>query len=131
MRKPRAGKARPNAPAAPRLALGGRARATAGCARPPAWAWRVKLKTSLTLDLMADLREAAEAEAIRVFARNLKDLLLAAPAGGKATMGLDPGIRTGVKVAVVDATGKVLATDTSIRSSRRTTCAARRWRSPG
>ena len=77
-----------------------------------AWAWRVKLKTSLTLDLMGELREAAEAEAIRVFARNLKDLLLAAPAGGKATMGLDPGIRTGVKVAVVDDTGKVLATDT-------------------
>jgi uncharacterized protein len=77
-----------------------------------AWAWRVKLKTSLTLDLMAEVREAAEAEAIRVFARNLKDLLLAAPAGGKATMGLDPGIRTGVKVAVVDATGKVVATDT-------------------
>jgi uncharacterized protein len=77
-----------------------------------AWAWRVKLKTSLSLDLMGDLREAAEAEAIRVFARNLKDLLLAAPAGGKATMGLDPGIRTGVKVAVVDATGKVLGTDT-------------------
>jgi uncharacterized protein len=77
-----------------------------------AWAWRVKIRTSLTLDLMADLREAAEAEAIRVFARNLKDLLLAAPAGGKATMGLDPGIRTGVKVAVVDATGKLLATDT-------------------
>ena len=76
------------------------------------WAWRVKLKTSLTLDLMSELREAAEAEAIRVFARNLKDLLLAAPAGGKATMGLDPGIRTGVKVAVTDATGKVLATDT-------------------
>lgn len=77
-----------------------------------AWAWRVKLKTSLTLDLMAELRDRAEAEAINVFARNLKDLLLAAPAGGKATMGLDPGIRTGVKAAVVDATGKVLATDT-------------------
>ena len=77
-----------------------------------AWAWRVKLRTSLTLDLMADLREAAEAEAIRVFARNLKDLLLAAPAGGKATMGLDPGIRTGVKVAVIDPTGKVLDTET-------------------
>ncbi|MDQ1848404.1 Tex family protein [Gemmobacter fulvus] len=76
------------------------------------WAWRVKLKTSLTLDLMADLRDRAEAEAINVFARNLKDLLLAAPAGGKATMGLDPGIRTGVKVAVVDATGKVLDTAT-------------------
>lgn len=77
-----------------------------------AWAWRVKLRTSLTLDLMAELREAAEAEAIRVFARNLKDLLLAAPAGGRATMGLDPGIRTGVKVAVVDGTGKVLETET-------------------
>ncbi len=76
------------------------------------WTWRVKLRLSLTLDLMSDLRERAEAEAIRVFARNLKDLLLAAPAGGKATMGLDPGIRTGVKVAVVDGTGKVLATST-------------------
>lgn len=76
------------------------------------WAWRVKLRTSLSLDLMGDLRDRAEAEAIAVFARNLKDLLLAAPAGGKATMGLDPGIRTGVKVAVVDDTGKVLATDT-------------------
>ncbi len=77
-----------------------------------AWVWRVKLRTNLTLDLMAELREAAEAEAIRVFARNLKALLLAAPAGGKATMGLDPGIRTGVKVAVVDGTGKVLETET-------------------
>ena len=77
-----------------------------------AWAWRVKLRTSLTLDLMGEVRERADAEAIRVFARNLKDLLLAAPAGGRATMGLDPGIRTGVKAAVVDATGKVLATDT-------------------
>ncbi len=76
------------------------------------WAWRVKLKTSLTLDLMADLRDRSEVEAINVFARNLKDLLLAAPAGGKATMGLDPGIRTGVKVAVVDATGKLLDTAT-------------------
>jgi uncharacterized protein len=77
-----------------------------------AWAWRIKLKTSLTLDLMSELRDRSEAEAINVFARNLKDLLLAAPAGGRATMGLDPGIRTGVKVAVIDATGKVLATDT-------------------
>ncbi len=77
-----------------------------------AWAWRVKLRTSLTLDLMADVRERSDAEAIRVFARNLKDLLLAAPAGGRATMGLDPGIRTGVKAAVVDATGKVVATET-------------------
>jgi uncharacterized protein len=77
-----------------------------------AWAFRIKLKTSLTLDLMAELRERADAEAIAVFARNLKALLLAAPAGGTATLGLDPGIRTGVKLAVIDATGKVLGTDT-------------------
>jgi uncharacterized protein len=76
------------------------------------WAWRVKLSLSLSLDLMRDLRERAEEEAIRVFARNLKDLLLAAPAGSRATMGLDPGIRTGVKVAIVDATGKLLETTT-------------------
>ncbi len=76
------------------------------------WCWRVKLSSSLSLDLMRDLRERAEEEAIRVFARNLKDLLLAAPAGGKATLGLDPGIRTGVKVAAVDATGKLLETAT-------------------
>jgi len=76
------------------------------------WAWRVKLRTSLSLDLMTDLRERSEAEAIRVFARNLKDLLLAAPAGGKAVLGLDPGIRTGCKIAVIDATGKLLATST-------------------
>ncbi len=76
------------------------------------WAWRVKLSLSLSLDLMRDLRERAEEEAINVFARNLKDLLLAAPAGSRATMGLDPGIRTGVKVAVVDGTGKLLDTAT-------------------
>jgi uncharacterized protein len=75
-------------------------------------AWRVKLHLSLTLDLFSRAREAAEEEAIRVFGDNLKDLLLAAPAGPKAVMGLDPGIRTGVKVAVVDATGKLLATTT-------------------
>lgn len=74
------------------------------------WTWRVKLSLHLTIDLMGDLRERAEEEAIQVFARNLKDLLLAAPAGSRATMGLDPGIRTGVKVAVVDGTGKLLAT---------------------
>ena len=77
-----------------------------------AWAWRIKVKTTLTLDLMGALRERADAEAIHVFARNLKDLLLAAPAGGRATLGIDPGIRTGCKLAVIDATGKVLATDT-------------------
>ena len=76
------------------------------------YAWKIKLFTRIDLDLKLRLREASELEAIRVFASNLRDLLLAAPGGPKATMGLDPGIRTGVKVAVVDATGKVLATDT-------------------
>jgi uncharacterized protein len=76
------------------------------------WTWRVKLSMSLSLDLMRELRERAEEEAIHVFARNLKDLLLAAPAGSRATMGLDPGIRTGVKVAVVDGTGKLIETTT-------------------
>ncbi len=76
------------------------------------WAWRVKIFMHLETELMTRLREEAEAEAIRVFARNLKDLLLAAPAGPRVTMGLDPGLRTGVKVAVVDATGKVVDTAT-------------------
>lgn len=76
------------------------------------WTWRIKLSLHLSLDLMRDLRERAEEEAIHVFARNLKDLLLAAPAGSRPTMGLDPGIRTGVKVAVVDGTGKLVATTT-------------------
>ncbi|HEY6096250.1 MAG TPA: Tex family protein [Gallionellaceae bacterium] len=74
------------------------------------WAWRVKIFLHLDSELMSALRERAEVEAIQVFARNLKDLLLAAPAGPRATMGLDPGMRTGVKVAVVDATGKVVDT---------------------
>jgi len=74
------------------------------------WTWRVKSFLHLESELMGALRERAETEAIRVFARNLKDLLLAAPAGPRATMGLDPGLRTGVKVAVVDATGKVVDT---------------------
>ena len=76
------------------------------------YAWKIKLFTRVDLDLKQRLREAAELEAIKVFSSNLKDLLLAAPAGQKATMGLDPGIRTGVKIAIVDQTGKVLATDT-------------------
>ena len=76
------------------------------------WAWRVKIFLHLDTELMGKLREEAEGEAIRVFARNLKDLLLAAPAGPRATMGLDPGLRTGVKVAVVDSTGKVVDTAT-------------------
>ena len=76
------------------------------------WTWRVKIFMHLDTELMGKLREASEAEAIRVFARNLQALLLAAPAGPHATMGLDPGLRTGVKVAVVDATGKVVDTAT-------------------
>ncbi len=72
------------------------------------WAWRIKLSLHLELEMMNALRERAEAEAIRVFGANLRDLLLAAPAGQRATMGLDPGLRTGVKVAVVDRTGKLL-----------------------
>ena len=76
------------------------------------WSWRVKVLPHLELDLMNALRERAEEEAIRVFGTNLHDLLLAAPAGERATMGLDPGLRTGVKVAVVDATGKLLDTAT-------------------
>jgi uncharacterized protein len=77
-----------------------------------AWTWKVKLSLSLERDLFTRLREAAEATAIKVFAENLRDLLLAAPAGKRVVMGLDPGIRTGVKVAVVSDTGKVLATST-------------------
>jgi uncharacterized protein len=76
------------------------------------WTWKVKLGLSLERDLFTRLREAAEATAIKVFAENLRDLLLAAPAGKRVVMGLDPGIRTGVKVAVVSDTGKVLATHT-------------------
>ncbi|MFI1158700.1 Tex family protein [Streptomyces sioyaensis] len=76
------------------------------------WAWRTRIQVHLGIDLRLRLRQAAEDEAVRVFASNLRDLLLAAPAGTRATMGLDPGFRTGVKVAVVDATGKVAATET-------------------
>ncbi|WP_429496907.1 Tex family protein [Robbsia andropogonis] len=76
------------------------------------WSWRVKVQPYLENELLGRLRDTAETAAITVFARNLKDLLLAAPAGPKAVIGLDPGIRTGVKVASVDRTGKLLATDT-------------------
>ncbi|WP_174412555.1 Tex family protein [Nocardia tenerifensis] len=75
------------------------------------WAWRTKLQVSLGIDTRMRLRQAAEKDAVDVFAANLRDLLLAAPAGTRTTMGLDPGYRTGVKVAVVDATGKVVATE--------------------
>jgi len=93
-------------------AIGRQGAADQWLAEVAGWTWRVKLSLSLSLDLMRELREKSEEEAIRVFARNLKDLLLAAPAGSRATMGLDPGIRTGVKVAVVDQTGKLLDTTT-------------------
>ncbi|WP_225846671.1 Tex family protein [Streptomyces sp. HPF1205] len=76
------------------------------------WAWRTRFLVRLGIDLRVQLRQEAEDEAVRVFAANLRDLLLAAPAGTRATMGLDPGLRTGVKVAVVDGTGKVVATET-------------------
>ena len=76
------------------------------------WTWKVKMMSSLELDIEQKLREQAEVEAIRVFGSNVKDLMLAAPAGQRVTMGLDPGIRTGVKVAVVDGTGKLLDTAT-------------------
>jgi uncharacterized protein len=76
------------------------------------WTWRVKLSLTMMLDLLADLRVRAHEEAIAVFARNLRNLLLAAPAGARPTLGLDPGIRTGVKAAVIDTTGKLLATAT-------------------
>ncbi|HQA33676.1 MAG TPA: Tex family protein [Casimicrobium huifangae] len=80
--------------------------------RVVSWTWKVKLAPALERDLFARLREGAEEVAIKVFGDNVRDLLLAAPAGNKVVMGLDPGIRTGVKVAVVDATGKVVATNT-------------------
>ncbi len=76
------------------------------------WTWRVRAQSHITIDLMTRMRETAEAEAIRIFGRNLRELLLAAPAGPKVVMGVDPGIRTGCKIAVVDATGKLLETAT-------------------
>jgi uncharacterized protein len=92
----------------------------AGCGRPGdrwladtvRWAWRTRVLVRLGVDLRMRLWQAAEQDAVDVFAANLRDLLLAAPAGARATMGLDPGYRTGVKVAVVDATGKAVATQT-------------------
>ncbi|GFD93450.1 transcription accessory protein [Alteromonas sp. KUL156] len=76
------------------------------------WTWKIKIGLHMETELFSALRERAEEEAIEVFAKNLNDLLMAAPAGAKTTMGLDPGLRTGVKVAVVDSTGKVVATNT-------------------
>jgi protein Tex len=111
--EPEAGLAQVEAMVAATLGIAGSAPGDLWLAGVARWAWRTKLALTMMLDLLGQLRERAQEEAIRVFARNLRDLLLAAPAGARPTMGLDPGIRTGVKVAVVDATGKVVATDTA------------------
>jgi uncharacterized protein len=110
--EPEAGVAQVEAMVTQALAVGGDAPGDRWLRDTARWAWRVKLGLAMTIDLMGALRERAQEEAIAVFARNLGALLLAAPAGPRPTMGLDPGVRTGVKVAVVDATGKLVATDT-------------------
>jgi uncharacterized protein len=98
---------------AARFAIGaGKQPADAWLLQTAHWTWAVKLASAIETDLLTELRERAESEAIRVFAENLRDLLLAAPAGPRVTMGLDPGLRTGVKVAIVDHTGKLLETAT-------------------
>ncbi|HZQ78830.1 MAG TPA: Tex family protein [Acidimicrobiia bacterium] len=94
------------------IALDGRRPGDVWLAETVRWAWKTRISVHLGLDVRSRLRQQAEDEAVRVFAANLRDLLLAAPAGARPTLGLDPGLRTGVKVAVVDGTGKVLATDT-------------------
>ena len=109
---PETGAARAEAMVAAQLEARGEGPGDAWLRQVAGWTWRVKLSLSMMIDLMGDLRARAQEEAIAVFARNLKDLLLAAPAGARPTLGLDPGIRTGVKAAVVDATGKLVATDT-------------------
>ncbi|HYH51341.1 MAG TPA: Tex family protein [Acidimicrobiia bacterium] len=94
------------------VSLDGRRPGDAWLAETVRWAWKTRISVHLGIDVRSRLRQEAEDGAVRVFAANLRDLLLAAPAGSRATMGLDPGLRTGVKVAVVDRTGKVVATDT-------------------
>ena len=94
------------------VALDGRRPADPWLAETVRWAWKTRISVHLGIDVRSRLRQEAEDGAVGVFATNLRDLLLAAPAGSRATMGLDPGLRTGVKVAVVDRTGKVVATDT-------------------
>lgn len=110
--EPEAGKARAEAMVASVVEAAGEGAGDKWLRAAAGWTWRVKLSMSMMVDLMGDMRARAQEEAIRVFARNLKDLLLAAPAGAKPVLGLDPGIRTGVKAAVVDATGKLLETAT-------------------
>jgi uncharacterized protein len=92
--------------------LDGRRPGDAWLAETVRWAWKTRIAVHLGIDVRSRLRQQAEEEAVRIFAANLRDLLLAAPAGARPTIGLDPGLRTGVKVAVVDRTGKVVATDT-------------------
>ncbi len=110
--EPEEGAARAEAMVAAELGAGGNGPGDVWLRKVAGWCWRVKLSLSMMLELMSDLRARAQEDAIQVFARNLKDLLFAAPAGARPTLGLDPGIRTGVKAAVVDATGKLLATET-------------------
>ena len=110
--EPEAGKVRAEAMVASVVEAAGEGEGDKWLRAAAGWTWRVKLSMSMMVDLMGDMRARAQEEAIRVFARNLKDLLLAAPAGTKPVLGLDPGIRTGVKAAVVDATGKLLETAT-------------------
>ena len=110
--EPEEGVARAEAMVAAQLGASGDGPGDKWLRKVAGWTWRVKLSLSMMLELMSDLRSRSQDEAIQVFARNLKDLLFAAPAGARPTLGLDPGIRTGVKAAVVDATGKVVATDT-------------------
>lgn len=109
---PEEGVARAEAMVAAVLGAGGDGPGDKWLRKVAGWTWRVKLSLSMMLELMGDLRARAQEDAIQVFARNLKDLLFAAPAGARPTLGLDPGIRTGVKAAVVDATGKLVATET-------------------
>ncbi len=109
---PEEGVARAEAMVAAVLGAGGEGPGDKWLRKVAGWCWRVKLSLSMMLELMGDLRARAQEDAIQVFARNLKDLLFAAPAGARPTLGLDPGIRTGVKAAVVDATGKLVATET-------------------
>ncbi|UWQ44471.1 Tex family protein [Leisingera aquaemixtae] len=110
--EPEEGVARAEAMVAAVLGAGGNGPGDVWLRKVAGWCWRVKLSLSMMLELMGDLRARAQEDAIQVFARNLKDLLFAAPAGARPTLGLDPGIRTGVKAAVVDATGKLVATET-------------------
>ncbi|UWR93383.1 RNA-binding transcriptional accessory protein [Phaeobacter inhibens] len=110
--EPEEGVARAEAMVVAELGAGGNAPGDIWLRKVAGWTWRVKLSLSMMLELMGDLRGRAQEDAIQVFARNLKDLLFAAPAGARPTLGLDPGIRTGVKAAVVDATGKLVATET-------------------